>query len=36
MANHSGPAGRWVSAGKSAIWAEDGRCCQLSASRLSD
>jgi predicted amidohydrolase len=25
MANHSGPTGGWVPAGKSAIWSEDGR-----------
>ena len=25
MANHSGPAGGWVPAGKSAIWCEEGR-----------
>jgi predicted amidohydrolase len=25
MANHSAPTGGWISAGKSAIWAEDGQ-----------
>jgi predicted amidohydrolase len=31
MSNHSGPSGGWVSAGKSAIWSEDGGLVAASA-----
>lgn len=31
MANHGGPTGGWLSAGKSALWDESGRCVVATA-----
>lgn len=31
MANHGGPTGGWVSAGRSAVWGEDGELIAASS-----